>query len=205
MKRVLWMALLMVALPVAAFATSSVDFTNSGGTLSGTSAGMSLTGSELIAVNGLNGMGLVQGNLGTVSFSTGALTGTSTTGGVTTYTFAAGGTFNITGSGSNGIPSGTIFTGTFNNPVTVTVTVSNGTYIYSVQGGISGTWANGTTASGVTVGVTFSSTNKNLFGGPIKFGSGDTTLASVPEPGTLALLGTGLLGLAGVLRRKAKG
>ena len=55
MKRMLLMALLALALPMTAFAGSSVDFTNSGGTLSGSSAGLSLSGSELIAVNGLNG------------------------------------------------------------------------------------------------------------------------------------------------------
>jgi len=68
------LAVLALALPMAAFASSSVDFSNSGGTLTGTNAGMTLTGSTLIAVNGLNGGGLVTGNLGTVEFSTGALT-----------------------------------------------------------------------------------------------------------------------------------
>ncbi len=69
MKRILWTVLLALALPMAAFASSSVDFTNSGGTLSGSSAGLSLSGSVLIAVNGLNGMGLVTGSdLGSVSF-----------------------------------------------------------------------------------------------------------------------------------------
>jgi hypothetical protein len=82
------LALLVLALPLAAFAGSSVDFTNSGGTLSGTNSGLTLGGSTLIAVNGLGG-GLITGNnLGTLSFSTGALSsGSLQMGG----TFAAGG------------------------------------------------------------------------------------------------------------------
>ena len=98
MKRVLWMVLLALALPMAAFANNSVDFTNSGGTLTGSSAGLSLTGSTLIAVNGLNGLGLVTGNnLGSVSFTTGALlSGDLQSGG----TFAAGGAFDIMGNGT---------------------------------------------------------------------------------------------------------
>ena len=106
MKRILWMVLLTLALPMAAFASSSVDFTNSGGTLMGSSAGLSLTGSELIAVNGLNGGGLVTGDLGSVAFSTGALTGGSLQMGAT---FAAGGSFVITGTGSYGV----LFNGSF--------------------------------------------------------------------------------------------
>src|SRR5665811_934276 len=72
-KKVVFLTILSLALPFAAFAGSSVDFTNSGGTLSGTNSGLSLTGSTLVAVNGLGG-GLITGNnLGTVSFSTGVL------------------------------------------------------------------------------------------------------------------------------------
>ena len=74
MKKILLLAVLALALPTAMFAGSSVDYTNSGGTLSGTSDGLSLSGSVLIAVNGLNGGGLITGSdLGSVSFSTGAL------------------------------------------------------------------------------------------------------------------------------------
>ena len=73
MKRILWLALLALALPMAAFANDSVDFTNSSGTLSGSSAGLTLSGSELIAVNGLNGLGLVTGDLGSVGSLTTAV------------------------------------------------------------------------------------------------------------------------------------
>src|SRR5580765_7508499 len=114
MKRILWLLLLSLVLPTAVLA-SSVDFTNSQGTLTGTNAGLSLSGSELIAVNGLGSLGLVTGSLGTLEFSTAALSsGSLEMGG----TFGAGGSFVITGNGSNGIPGGVIFNGSFTGPVT---------------------------------------------------------------------------------------
>src|SRR6266481_3862454 len=74
-KKVLLLAVLALALPMAAFASGGVDFTNVGGTLSGNASGLSLSGSTLALVNGLYGGGLIVGsNLGSVSFSTGALT-----------------------------------------------------------------------------------------------------------------------------------
>ena len=76
------------ALTSLATATNTVDFSNGGGTLSGTNAGLTLSGSTLIAVIGLNGGGMVTGDLGTVSFTTGALaSGSLEMGG----TLAAGG------------------------------------------------------------------------------------------------------------------
>jgi hypothetical protein len=44
-------------------------------------------------------------------------------------------------------------------------------------------------------------TSAGPFSGPAQIASGDIGLV-VPEPGTLALFGTGLVGLAGLLRRK---
>jgi len=132
MKRMLWMVLLALALPMMAFADNSVDFTNSGGTLSGSSAGLSLSGSELIAVNGLNGLGLVTGDLGSMSFATGGLSSGNLQMGAT---FAAGGSFQIMGNGTNGIPTGVIFNGTFDGPVTWTlITLANGTHNYTLTG-----------------------------------------------------------------------
>jgi len=205
MKRIVLMALLALALPLAVFASSngSVDFTNSGGTLTGSSAGMTLGTSELIAVNGFNGMSLITGNLGTLSFSTGALSGGNLQMGAT---FNSGGSFVITGNGSNGLPTGTIFNGSFSGPVTWTlITLSNGTHNYTLTGSVSGTWYNGTTVDGATVQLTIN-TGKGFFNGSTTISSGDTNIstAAVPEPGTLGLMGTGLIALAGALRRKFK-
>jgi len=201
MKRTLMLAILALALPMAAFANNSIDFTNSGGTLSGSSAGLSLTGSELIAVNGLNGLGLVTGNLGSLSFTTGALTsGSLQMGG----TFAGGGSFVIDGNGTNGIPSGAIFTGSFSGPVTWTlITLANGTHDYTLSGSVTGTTLSGATVEGATVQLVIN-TGKGFFNGSTTISSGDTNIV-VAEPGSLTLLGTGLLGLAGVVRRKLKG
>jgi PEP-CTERM motif len=189
---------ILVALPLTAFAGSSVDFTNSGGALTGSNSGLALTGSTLIAVNGLGG-GLITGNnLGTLSFSTGAMSsGTLQMGG----TFAAGGTFNITGNGTSGIPNGVIFNGTFTGPVTWTlIKLANGTHNYTLTGSLAGTWYTGMTINGATVQLTIN-TGTGFFNGQATISSGDTNL-TVPEPGSLTLVSTGLIGIAGVVRRK---
>jgi hypothetical protein len=172
MKRVLWLTVLALALPITAFA-NSIDFTNSGGILAGSTSGLSLTGSALVVVNGLGG------------------------------TFGAGGSFTITGNGSNGIPNGTLFSGTFSSPATWTrVDLANGTHNYTLTGVVAGTLGGGFHTNGVTVQLTIN-TGRSFFSGQTRISSGDTNVV-VPEPGSLSLLGTGLLGLAGVIRRKLK-
>ena len=188
-KKVLLLAVLALALPMAAFADSTIGMTNKGGTLSGNASGLSLTGSTLMIYGSAVGS-----NLGSLSFTTGAFTsGNAQQGG----TLAAGGSFVITGNGTNGVPNGVIFSGTFSGPVTWTPTpLANGTHNYTLSGALVS--ANGQV--GATAQLTVNA-GKGFFNGSVRLESGDTSL-SVPEPGTLSLFGTGLIGLAGAIRRK---
>jgi PEP-CTERM motif len=188
MRRAILLAVLALALPLMAYADSSIDVSNAGGTITGNSSGLSLTGSTLFKFGSAVGS-----NLGSVSFTTGAFTsGDAQNGG----TLAAGGSFTITGNGTNGVPNGVIFDGTFTSATWTLVTLANGTHNYTLQGAL----ADPSGHVGATTQITIN-TGKGLFNGSIGLSSGDTNLA-VPEPGTLGLLGTGLLGIAGLMRRK---
>ena len=188
MKRVAVIALLALSLPMAAWATSSIDIINRGGSISASMSGLSGT-STVIAIGDTGGP-----NLATLTFQTGAFATASDAqnGGM----LAAGGSFVITGS------SGIIFSGTFTGPVQWgLLTAADGSHNYTLTGAISGTWtATGATVVGATTQITLN-TGKGFFSGTVDISSGDTNIV-IPEPGTLGLLGTGLLGIAGLVRRK---
>src|SRR4029077_13754072 len=186
------------ALTNLASASSTIDFSNGAGTLSGTTAGLTLSGSILIAVSGLNGGGTVTGNLGTFSLSTGALaSGSLDMGG----RFAAGGMVTIRGNGTNGIPNGVLFSGTFSAPVSWTLTtLGNGTHSYTLTGVLTG-MLGATSVNAVTVQLT-ANTGIGFFNGSTVISGGDTTIASVPEPSKLAFFATDAMSMMGILRRR---
>lgn len=196
MRRVLVLALLALALPMAAWA-DGIDLVNLHGSISITNAGISSVGSQLHSYNGI--VAAPGHSLGTVSFSTGALlTGSILSGG----TFSdVGSSFVVIGKGPQVPHKGTIFSGAFVGPVAWTLVASSGQSLtYTLSGAIQGTLWNGRFVTGSTT-QTIYSVKGQISQGIGHIRAGGTILPS-PEPGTLGLLGTGLVAIAGMLRRK---
>ena len=205
--------LLSLLLPIAARANSSTINTasstcipgvaicvmNQSGTATGGQLGLTMTGANSSTVVQIGSM--MGSNLGTLSLTTGALlSGSLSTGG----TFAPG-TLTITTTGWNGF-TGVLFSGTFGSSASPIQWISlgkvGGFFQYELIGTVSGTWENSLAVGGETTQLYFhSKTPYN--GGPISLASGTTALVT-PEPGTLALVGTGLLGMGLGVRRKVR-
>jgi hypothetical protein len=195
MRRFLILALLSVTLPVAAWA-DGIDLINHFGTITISNAGITSKGSQLSQFNGLNS----GHSMGSVSFSTGALiSGSIQTGGIFS---SAGSSFKVIGIGNGGQPKGVIFSGAFVGPITWTLVSQTGQRLtFQLTGGLAGTNGNGNTVSGTTT-QTFHTTVAQLQKGIVHITSGHTQLTAAPEPGTLGLLGLGLLGIGREVRRK---
>jgi PEP-CTERM motif len=216
MKRVTVIVGLCALLLSAAAWADNIKLTNNFGSVSVTDAGIVSTGMQL------KSYGLVTAgaghSLGTVSFHTGAFTaaGTCSVSPLCSGTFAGGAasSFIVTGGGAwiktlTGTTSThvTLFSGSFVGPVDwqlLSIGPNGYAYNFKLSGTIRGQFWDGRTVNGTTTQYITLYKNQwvNDHGGNIGLG---TTHLAVPEPSTLGLLGTGLIGIAGTLRRKMFG
>ena len=178
---------ILIALFVAPAFADSIQFDNKGIiSASGGSSGINVV--SFLNQISINGQVIGSGDLGTVAFNTGNFTGSLLGGGQ----FGAG-TFDITVNGSPTGFSATNFVGSWTK-------LSNDSYK------LVGTFSAVVQSLGTVNGTTTQFFELEREDGHLSFDDlhGKTTisLASVPEPGTLTLLGTGLLGLGGMVRRK---
>lgn len=200
MKRIaVILGLWALLVPMAAWA-DTINLTNQFGTITFSTAGVVSKGAELVTFNGIHAP---KGHsLGSVSFSTGVLVSGS---------LWSGGTFSSTGSsfvvtsagGGYGQPAkGIIFKGSFVGPVTWTLVSHTGqfNYVFTLSGTITGQLWTGRTITGTTTQTIYVYQNQWVHDHQGTAYLGNSHL-SVPEPGTLGLLGTGLFAL-GSLRRK---
>ena len=197
MKRAFAVAVLLLAVQVAAHA-DGIDLVNRFGTISISTSGITSVGSQLRQFNAIN----PGHSLGSVMFSTGALlTGSIWTG----ATFSSvGSIFEVIGKGNFGQPKGVIFDGAFVGPILWTLVSQHGaSLVFELSGDISGQLYNGKTVSGSTTQL-FHTTSAQLAQGIVHISGGNTHLNAAPEPGTLALLATGLLVIGQVTRRKLR-
>lgn len=226
---VLVIAPFLLAMTAAPALADSVDFNFQNGTLSNTSTGvvtgtvtattLSGPGPQLqVARNGITNLGPFS-ILGTFTFTTGMFaggTGTSTT----PFEWNAGGSISVTSGATatiNGhsITGATLFMGTFTGMQSAVINTSagNATFLADFVGGnvnaaLLAALGFPSSTTGVDGVLTENFVITSPPGAPLtaSLSSGDLTLTPMtstptPEPGTLLLFGTGLFGVATLVRR----
>ena len=202
--KILAVAILVIGLSLEATATSTT-FTINSGTFAANTAKTTISlipASMLTLVNGPPCSPVCSGNLGTVTMMTAPLTSGSLQFGAM---FGAGGMLTITGNGMNGVPTGVLYQGTFTSATWIVTPIPHLGNFFTFVGSIAGTGISAGTAA-ATVQFTDLIRGANPFapGGSGKAVSsgGSITAGVVPEPGTLSLMGTGILGIAAGIRRR---
>jgi PEP-CTERM motif len=216
-KRFCLLPLLVSVISVSAFSTS-YTFEESGGSLNLAHSlkfgdALQLTGSKIVSMVGPN-LHLTAspgGKLGSLKLTganlvSSAVTGSKSGGSITdTYAYGPGTMSMVNSSRGPSIPNGALFTGIFSSE-TLTVTYdyskelnAKGKTIYVSEGR---TWQLvGDVVGKMYTGQKLSGTfNISRLGHNPAIGT--TDLSAAPEPGTLLLLATGLLGIAGLVRSR---
>jgi hypothetical protein len=183
MKRVVLLALLALALPAAA---STIDYEG-------------LTTTETAVLSGTVG----SGGTFTLTFSELAINGGGVTDGNVIFTITESTT--SCGTGCFNIASGSVLVTDASNTTLFSSTLMAAGNVTEIGGtiNISAFFAGGSGVANVT-GLTTTVCVPSAGGVQCGTGSADV-VAPVPEPGTLGMLGTGLIGLAGLVRRKLIG